>query len=78
MVSASGAGPGHIPYKTLTSQKLADAIRYCLSPQAALNAQAIADKMRQEQGVQNAVKSFHAHLPRHKMRCDLLQNEPAV
>lgn len=78
MVSATGAGPEPIPCKALTAQKLADAILYCLSPQATLRAQVIAERMHRENGVQRAVQSFHAHLPQKKMRCDLLLKEPAV
>ncbi|KAJ5161084.1 hypothetical protein N7492_006476 [Penicillium capsulatum] len=78
MVSATGAGPEPIPYKALNSRKLAAAIRYCLSSQAKSSAQAVADQMQRECGVQEAVQSFHAHLPRHRMQCDLLPNEPAV
>jgi sterol 3beta-glucosyltransferase len=34
--------------------------------------------MSKEFGVQEAVKSFHRHLPIQKMRCDLLPKNPAI
>jgi hypothetical protein len=78
MVAAAGAGPEPIPYNSLTAEKLADAIAYCLTPHAAIVAQSIADKINRETGVTAAVDSFHAHLPRQQMACDLLQGETAV
>ncbi|KAF7587318.1 UDP-Glycosyltransferase [Aspergillus hancockii] len=78
MIAAAGAGPDPIPHKSLTARKLADAINYCLTPEAADGARAIADSMHLECGVRAAVDSFHAHLPRHKMQCDLVPGEPAV
>ncbi|GAB1193658.1 hypothetical protein APSETT444_002879 [Aspergillus pseudonomiae] len=78
MIAAVGAGPEPIPHKNLTARKLADAITYCLTPQAVAVAREIAHRMRQECGVRAAVESFHAHLPRRKMQCDLIPSEPAV
>lgn len=34
--------------------------------------------MGKESGVQEAVKSFHRHLPIEKMQCDILPRQPAV
>lgn len=78
MVHAGGAGPAPIPFKTLNSQNLADAIRFCLTPEASTAARQIANKMSSEAGVRRAVASFHANLPLDKMRCDFLPNLPAV
>jgi hypothetical protein len=78
MVHAGGAGPAPIPFKNLNSQNLADAIRFCLTPEASKAARQIADKMSSEAGVRRAVASFHANLPLDKMRCDVLPNLPAV
>ncbi|KAE8336658.1 hypothetical protein BDV24DRAFT_155031 [Aspergillus arachidicola] len=78
MIAAVGAGPEPIHHKNLTARSLADAITYCLTPQAAAVARDIADRMSQECGVRAAVDSFHAHLPRRKMQCDLIPSEPAV
>jgi Ser/Thr protein kinase RdoA (MazF antagonist) len=72
MVNAAGAGPAPIPQRQLNAQNLADAIRDCLTPRAQAAAQIMADKMRQENGVRQAVNSFHANLPLDDMRCDIL------
>ena len=78
MVAAAGAGPKPIPHKTLTANKLADAITYSLSPHVATHARSIAEKIRKESGVRAAVDSFHAHLPRQKMQCNFVPGRPAV
>ncbi|KAF9883640.1 UDP-Glycosyltransferase [Aspergillus nanangensis] len=78
MVATTGAGPEPIPYKDLTAANLADAIAFCLTPHAAAVAQFIAESIHQEPGVDAAVKSFHAHLPKHRMACDILKGELAV
>ncbi|QKD56929.2 uncharacterized protein FOBCDRAFT_262581 [Fusarium oxysporum Fo47] len=78
MVHAGGAGPAPIPFKSLNCQNLADAIRFCLTPEASAAARQIANKMSSEAGVRRAVASFHANLPLEKMRCDVLPNLAAV
>jgi hypothetical protein len=72
MVAAAGAGPSPIPQKRLNSTNLAEAIRYCLTPEASNAAQKMAAEMRSENGVARAVASFHANLPLEKMRCDIM------
>ncbi|KAH7231729.1 uncharacterized protein BKA55DRAFT_713390 [Fusarium redolens] len=78
MVHAAGAGPMPIPQKTLNSQNLGQAIRDCLTPGALAAARGMAEKMRQEDGVRQAVNSFHANLPLDKMRCDVIPGLPAA
>jgi hypothetical protein len=78
MVAAAGAGPRPIPQKMLTSENLAEGIIDCLTPGALAAAGKMADTMRSESGVRQAVASFHANLPLEKMRCDLLPDLPAV
>ncbi|KAJ9662528.1 hypothetical protein H2201_006016 [Coniosporium apollinis] len=78
MVAAAGAGPKPIPYKSLSSQNLAEAISFCLTPEAATAAEKISAKMRTESGVKAAVKSFHANLPLEKLQCDFLPAQPAA
>jgi UDP:flavonoid glycosyltransferase YjiC (YdhE family) len=78
MVHAAGAGPMPIPQKTLNSQNLSQAIRDCLTPGALAAARGMAEKMRQENGVRQAVNSFHANLPLDKMRCDVIPGLPAA
>lgn len=78
MVADAGAGPAPIAQKSLTVEKIAEAIRYCLTPEAATAAAEIATKMRCENGVKEAVASFHAQLPRQMLRCDVVPDHPAA
>jgi hypothetical protein len=78
MVAAAGAGPKPIHQTKLTAENLADAIRFCLTPKAAIAAQKIAAKMSAEDGVETAVRSFHDNLPVESMRCSILGDRPAV
>ncbi|KAK0721774.1 hypothetical protein B0T26DRAFT_700265 [Lasiosphaeria miniovina] len=78
MVANAGAGPKPIPSKQLDSQKLAEGIAYCLTPQARSAAQSIAEQMKSEQGVQAAAQSWLRQLPKHRLRCDLVPSEPAA
>lgn len=79
MVAAAGAGPSPIPQKSLSVEKLVEAIRFCLTPQAAEAASAIATKMKSENGVKQAVASFHSYLRRNSsLDCDIIKGQPAV
>lgn len=78
MVANAGAGPKPIPSKQLDSQKLADGIAYCLTPQARSAAQSIAEQIKSEQGVQAAAQSWLRQLPKHRLPCDLVPTEPAA
>ncbi|KAJ5753529.1 uncharacterized protein N7511_007682 [Penicillium nucicola] len=78
MVASCELGPRPIPYRSLTSQNLAEAIRFCLKPEAQLAAQEVANRMSHENGVAAAVASFHRNLPVKEMRCHALPSEPAV
>lgn len=78
IVAAAGAGPLPVSPKELTSQSLADAISFCLTPEAVTAAQGLATKMRSESGVITAIKSFYANLPQQKMACDVLPDQAAT
>lgn len=82
MVAKSGAGSEPIPYKHLTSDKLAAGIKYLLSLEAKGHAEAIAKSIAEEgDGAANAVKSFHRSLPlrgEHSMRCAIMEDRVAV
>jgi hypothetical protein len=78
MVANAGAGPKPIPSKQLDSQKLAEGIAYCLTPQARSAAQSIAEQMKSEQGVQAAAQSWLRQLPKQSLRCDLLPGQTAA
>lgn len=67
-----------MPYRSLTSQKLLQAIHYCLSPEAAAAAQRLSESIQAENGVLAAVESFHSHLPQAKMVCDFYPEQPAA
>ncbi|KAJ8129752.1 hypothetical protein O1611_g3876 [Lasiodiplodia mahajangana] len=78
VVSQAGAGPAPLPYESLTSQKLAQAIQFCLSPGAQEAASALACKIAAEDGVANAVDSIHHHLSKRPLQCDFFPDETAV
>lgn len=74
----AGAGPEPIPYRSLTSNGLAQAIAFCLTTEAREAAERIAGSMRTEDGVTAAVQSFYKHLPLEKMKCDFFPDQPAA
>ncbi|KAJ7489441.1 putative sterol glucosyltransferase [Mycena latifolia] len=78
MVAATGAGSKPIPHQALDARSLAQAITYCLTPEAAAAARAIASKMRSESGVKTAVASFHANLPLERLQCDIFPDRSAA
>ncbi|RYC79384.1 hypothetical protein BFJ63_vAg17731 [Fusarium oxysporum f. sp. narcissi] len=78
MVANAGAGPIPIPHAELTADNLSEAIRYCLSQEAAAAAASIAAKMASEEGVRAAVQSFHRQLPLERIPCGLISSEPAT
>jgi hypothetical protein len=78
MVASCGLGPRPIPYRSLNSRNLAEAIRFCLQSEAQSAAQQVASRMSHENGVAAAVASFHRNLPVNDMRCHALGSEPAV
>lgn len=71
-----------IRYKDLTVEKFAEGIKQCLTDEAQRNVQKIADSIAKEgDGAENAVKSFHAHLPwrgSNAMYCSILTTRSAV
>lgn len=78
IVSRAGAGPDPILWKRLTVEKLADAIRFTMKESTKEKAAEIGEKMRQEEGVRNAVCSFYHHLDEETLRCSLCPDRPAV
>ncbi|KAL8990589.1 MAG: hypothetical protein Q9169_008086 [Polycauliona sp. 2 TL-2023] len=83
MVAKAGAGASQpIPYKYLNAESLAGGIQQCLSPEAKINAEKLAQDIELEgDGAKNAVDSFHRHLSLHgknSMRCSILQDRVAV
>ena len=78
MIATAGAGTHPIPHKLLTTEKLCDAIKYCLQPSVLSAVREISTAMSTEQGVQEAARSFHANLPLEDLPCDFLADRPAV
>ena len=78
MVATAGAGPKPIPQKELTVENLTEAIRYCLTPEALEAAGRISTSIRSENGVKQAVRSFHEHILSYNIRCDIFPDRPAA
>ncbi|KAH0366129.1 UDP-Glycosyltransferase/glycogen phosphorylase, partial [Aureobasidium melanogenum] len=78
MIYAAGAGPRPIHHKSLTAENLSEAIKFLMIPDARHSASQIAQSMSAENGVEAAVQSFHRHLPRETVHCDVLPHLPAV
>lgn len=58
-------------------QRLTEALRFALSPEASLAAMALARQMKQEDGIGAAVRSFHRWLPLEKMQCQIDPSQAA-
>ncbi|EPS38046.1 hypothetical protein H072_8187 [Dactylellina haptotyla CBS 200.50] len=69
MVHRAGAGPAPVPFKELTAEKLAESIKFALSPEAQTAAGLIADKIKQEAGTVTGSDSFHGSLDKQRLRC---------
>jgi sterol 3beta-glucosyltransferase len=78
MIAAAGAGPLPIHHQTLNQENLTQAIQYCMTPAARTAAAEISEKMRRENGIQTAVRSFHTNLPVEALRCGILPDQVAV
>ncbi|KAH7631648.1 hypothetical protein B0T09DRAFT_106511 [Sordaria sp. MPI-SDFR-AT-0083] len=82
MVSNSKAGPEPVPYKSLTAEKLAEGIQYCLTEEAVKAVEEIAQRISEEgDGAENACKAFHRGLMLQgdrSMRCSILRDKTAV
>lgn len=68
MVAHGGAGPTPIPPKQLTAERLAEAIQFAHSEQAVAAAGVMGETIREEDGVEQGVASFHRNLPLLNMR----------
>lgn len=82
MIGESNAGAKPVPYKELTSDKLAEGIKQCLTEEARKAAEKIAKDIEKEgDGSKNAVTSFHRSLTLrglNSMRCSILEDRVAV
>ncbi|KAI0127005.1 glycosyltransferase family 28 domain-containing protein [Xylariales sp. AK1849] len=78
MVARAGAGPDPIPYKKLTTEGLAEAIRVAMKPETQARAKELGAKIREEQGADVGGQSFHQHLDVDKLRCSVAPSRVAV
>ncbi|KAJ0421271.1 hypothetical protein BJY00DRAFT_312185 [Aspergillus carlsbadensis] len=78
IVYRAGAGPAPVPYKELSAEKLADAIRVALKDETLSKAEDLGAQMRDEEGARNAVCSFYRHLDVKSLQCDICPGRPAV
>lgn len=76
IVHRAGAGPQAIPFRELSVEALAQAIRIALRPDTQSNAERIADGIQHEKGARIALEHFHSCLPQN-MRCALLPDRAA-
>ncbi|KAI0468496.1 hypothetical protein F4859DRAFT_506068 [Xylaria cf. heliscus] len=78
MVARAGAGPDPIPYKKLTAEGLAEAIKIALRPETQQKAKELGEKIREEQGANVGAQSFHQHLNADALRCAVAPSRAAV
>jgi UDP:flavonoid glycosyltransferase YjiC (YdhE family) len=78
MVARAGAGPSPIPFKELTSERLANAILEALKPETLERAKELGERIREEKGCEAGAASFHAQMNVDKLRCMMAPSRPAV
>lgn len=78
MIANAGAGPAPIPYKKLTAENLAGAIREALKPETQARAEELGARIRKEKGADMGGKSFHQFLDTDGIRCTLAPSRVAV
>ncbi|KAL7796871.1 hypothetical protein V8C37DRAFT_371750 [Trichoderma ceciliae] len=78
MIARAKAGPDPIPNKTLTAEKLAEAIKFCLRQETQDQAQALGCKIREEKGAEAGSESFHNHLDVDSLRCSVAPSRAAA
>jgi UDP:flavonoid glycosyltransferase YjiC (YdhE family) len=77
MIAKANAGPDPIPYKQLTAEKLAEALKFCIKPEILEQAKILGQKIREEKGTDVGGKSFHDH-DVDKLRCTLAPSRAAA
>ncbi|KAL8731922.1 MAG: hypothetical protein Q9166_003054 [cf. Caloplaca sp. 2 TL-2023] len=78
MVAKAGAGPWPIPYKQLTSEKLAAAILKALEPKALQRAGELGESISHEQGTNTGAKDFQDKLDIDVLRCSVAPSRAAA
>ncbi|KAI1809774.1 hypothetical protein GGS20DRAFT_570470 [Poronia punctata] len=78
MVAKAGAGPEPIPYKSLTTSALVEAIRTVLKPDVQEKAKELGEKIREERGADVGAQCFHKHLNVDTLRCAFVPSRAAA
>nr|POE48635.1 isoform 2 of sterol 3-beta-glucosyltransferase ugt80a2 [Quercus suber] len=78
MVARAGAGPTPIPVRSLTADKLIDAVNFCLTPESQGRAKELASMIAAEQGSDVGAQSFHHYLEVDRLRCTLAPSRTAT
>ncbi|KAJ3486582.1 hypothetical protein NLG97_g6585 [Lecanicillium saksenae] len=78
MIARANAGPEPVPYKDLTAEKLAAAIKKCIEPETIEQAKVLGQKIREEKGTDEGGYSFHKHLDVDKLRCSVAPSRVAA
>ncbi|KAG8407672.1 hypothetical protein J3458_020412 [Metarhizium acridum] len=78
MIARAKAGPEPIRCKDLTSENLAEAIKFCLETDTQERAKELGHKIREEAGTDVGAKSFHKHLDIDSLRCSVAPCRPAA
>lgn len=77
-VYRAGAGPIPIPWKSLTAEGLAQAIKTAMDPQVCATAHTMGLQLEAENGTQKALHCIEVTLPIDKMRCSILEDHSAA
>lgn len=78
MIARAKAGPDPVAYKNLTSEKLAESIKFCLKPETVQQAKTYGEKIREEKGTDVGGQSFHDNLDIDALRCTLAPSRTAI
>ncbi|KAJ4391473.1 hypothetical protein N0V93_005090 [Gnomoniopsis smithogilvyi] len=82
MIEKAKAGPEPVPYKRLSAEKIAEGIKFCLTKEAQMHAESIANDIKREgDGAENMCAFVHQHLTlagKRSMRCSILDDRVAV
>ncbi|KAL8913269.1 MAG: hypothetical protein Q9171_001916 [Xanthocarpia ochracea] len=78
MVAKAGAGPWPIPYKQLTSDKLAASISEALKPEALHRAEELGQSISQEKGTYAGAKDYQNKLDVDSLRCSVAPSRAAA
>lgn len=78
IIYRAGAGPRPIPYRSITTVALADAITMALQDDTLGCAKKLREHIKSENGIKGAVQNIYAHLPLTTMGCSLIPTRTAA